>query len=178
MTEQAIAATPHLREFSATDIVRHYATWSIAPGLLPTPILDIALLTGIQLRMISQLSKHYGVPFSASSGKSIIASLIGSVTPTRFGFGFTGLLIKTIPVIGGLLNLLFMPTFAWASTYAVGKVFIQHFESGGTFLSLDPTAVREHFHQEFEREYAARTKQPSEGAGKAADATKAKAAAS
>jgi hypothetical protein len=27
----------------------------------------------------------------------------------------------------------------------LGKVFIQHFESGGTFLTFDPMTVRAHF---------------------------------
>jgi len=35
-------------------------------------------------------------------------------------------------------------------TYVMASVFIQHFESGGTFLDLDPEAVREHFMREFE----------------------------
>jgi hypothetical protein len=44
-----------------------------------------------------------------------------------------------------------MPAFGAAATYAVGQVFIQHFESGGTFLDFDPDKVREHFRQEFDR---------------------------
>jgi hypothetical protein len=43
-----------------------------------------------------------------------------------------------------------MPTLAGASTYAVGRVFIQHFECGGTILSFDPEKVRAHFEKEFE----------------------------
>ena len=39
---------------------------------------------------------------------------------------------------------------AAASTYAVGLVFLQHFESGGTFLSFQPGQVREHFRKIFE----------------------------
>jgi hypothetical protein len=41
--------------------------------------------------------------------------------------------------------------FASASTYAVGRVFIQHFESGGTFLDFDPDKVRAHFEAEFKK---------------------------
>ena len=35
--------------------------------------------------------------------------------------------------------------FAGASTFAVGKVFIEHFESGGTFLTFDPERVLEYY---------------------------------
>ena len=43
------------------------------------------------------------------------------------------------------------------STWALGKVFIQHFESGGTFLDFDPEEVKEYFKAQFEegREVAA-----------------------
>ena len=51
-----------------------------------------------------------------------------------------------------------MPAFNAAATYALGRVFIQHFECGGTILDLDPDKVREHFRREFE---AAHRQQPS-----------------
>ena len=44
-----------------------------------------------------------------------------------------------------------MPVFAGASTYAIGKVFIQHFESGGTFLDFEPAKVRAYFSQQFDK---------------------------
>ncbi len=159
MSEQEPVVEPSPRELQARQLVGSYANWSLAPGLLPTPVLDIALLTGIQLRMLSQLSKLYGVPFSRNAGKSIIAALLGSVIPTKFGFGYATLALKTVPVVGNVLGMLFMPAFAWATTHAIGKVFIHHFESGGTMLNFDPSATREHFRAEFEEQYASRSQQ-------------------
>jgi len=43
-----------------------------------------------------------------------------------------------------------MPLFTGASTYAIGNLFIRHFESGGTLLNMDPQKMREHFKEEFE----------------------------
>ena len=43
-----------------------------------------------------------------------------------------------------------MPVFAGATTLAIGKIFMQHFESGGTFLDFEPAKVRAYFRQEFE----------------------------
>jgi uncharacterized protein (DUF697 family) len=65
----------------------------------------------------------------------------------------TGLLatgVKFLPVIGTTVGLLTMPGLSVAATYAVGKVFIAHFEAGGTLLDFDPEKVREHFRAEFE----------------------------
>ena len=38
-----------------------------------------------------------------------------------------------------------MPVFSGAATWAIGKVFIQHFASGGTFLDFDPKKVKDYF---------------------------------
>ena len=34
--------------------------------------------------------------------------------------------------------------------YAMGQLFVQHFESGGTFLTFDPEKVRGHYAELFE----------------------------
>lgn len=161
MSEEAQTTPNLLKQPDALKVVKRYANWSLAPGLLPTPILDLGLLMGIQLRMIQQLSKLYDQPFSANSGKAIISSLMGAVVPAGVGFGFPGLAVKTIPVVGGILGMAFMPAFAWATTYALGKVFVQHLESGNTFLSFDPAQVRDYYRKEFEAAYAERTGKPA-----------------
>lgn len=43
-----------------------------------------------------------------------------------------------------------MSAISGAITYAIGQVFIQHFESGGTFLDFDPKKVKEYFMEQFE----------------------------
>jgi hypothetical protein len=42
-----------------------------------------------------------------------------------------------------------MAVFGTASTYAVGSVFIQHFETGGTLLTFDAEKVRDFYAQQF-----------------------------
>ncbi len=167
MSEEAQAIPSLVKHPESIGVVKKYAAWSIAPGILPLPFLDFGLLLGIQLRMIQQLSKTYGVPFSKNAGKAIISSLLGTVIPGSAGFGYPGLMVKTIPVVGGVLGLAFMPAFAWASTYALGKVFVQHLESGNTFLNFDPAQVSEHYRQEFEKLYAERTSAPAPAAAPA-----------
>jgi hypothetical protein len=44
-----------------------------------------------------------------------------------------------------------VPVLSAAATHAVGTVFMMHFETGGTLLDFNPTAMRAHFKQEFER---------------------------
>ncbi|MBF0535736.1 MAG: GTPase, partial [Nitrospirae bacterium] len=74
--------------------------------------------------------------------------LIGSGIPVVLSSTVASLL-KFIPVIGYTTASLSISIVGGASTYALGKVFVQHFESGGTFLDFDPMAVKEYFAKEF-----------------------------
>jgi uncharacterized protein (DUF697 family) len=56
-----------------------------------------------------------------------------------------GGLLKMVPLVGPVLGGFSMSLFSGAATYAIGKVFIQHFEAGGTFLDFNPVTVKEYF---------------------------------
>ena len=139
------------KESQARRLVTKYMWWSMGAGLVPIPVWDVALLTGVQLKMAKDLADHYEIPFSKNRGKLIIGSLVGSIVPGTVAYGPIGTLMKFIPVVGPFVGAVAMPVFAGASTYAVGKVLIQHFESGGTLLDFEPAKVREYFKQEFEK---------------------------
>ncbi len=126
------------------SIVRNHVLVSMGVGLIPFPLLDLAGLAGVQLNMLRKLAKSYGVPFSRDIGKHLIGSLTGGVVSVPVGGGLASL-VKCIPLVGTLTGLIAMPAAGGAATYAVGKVFIQHFESGGTFLTFDPEKVRAYY---------------------------------
>jgi len=136
------ALTPQERDELASKLVDRYAMWSGAAGLIPIPLVDIATVAGVQLQMVRRLSQMYGVPFSDNRGKSIIASLAGSMIPATSGMGAASVL-KSIPVIGSSIAALTMPALSAGATYAIGKVFVQHFSSGGTLLDFNPPDYRE-----------------------------------
>ncbi|KYO54419.1 MAG: DUF697 domain-containing protein [Tistrella sp.] len=167
--------TPELRADDARSLVKRCALWGAGAGLLPFPLLDVALVTGVQVKMIYELSKLYDVPFSENRAKAIIGSLANTVVPGTAAAGLVGgvaSLVKAVPVVGTVIGLAVSPTVSYAVTYAIGRVFIQHFETGGTLLNFNPDQLREHFKAEFE---AAKADAPSttEAAKAAADAAKA-----
>jgi uncharacterized protein (DUF697 family) len=51
--------------------------------------------------------------------------------------------LKTVPVLGMLAGGFVMPALSAGASYAIGKAFIQHFESGGTLLDFNPPDYRE-----------------------------------
>lgn len=145
MTEEEMAA----RRVEASSIVNTYMGWSAGASFIPLPWVDLAAVTLIQIKMVGDLASLYQVPFSRNVVKTIVAGLLGSLVPAGLARGASSLL-KAVPGIGTILGVLTAPVFTTASTYAIGKVFIQHFEAGGTVLNFDPDAMREHFKEEFE----------------------------
>ena len=113
---------------------------------MPIPIFDIAAIAAVQLRMLGKLAGQYAVPLGEDKGKAAVTALLGSVIPTSLGYGMVGGLVQHIPVVGPVLGVFTVGAFASAATFAVGKVFIQHFESGGTFLDFEPSEVRACLH--------------------------------
>jgi uncharacterized protein (DUF697 family) len=138
--------TDEQRDDAASKLVDRFSLWSGAAGLIPVPLVDIAAVGGVQLQMLRRLSEIYGVPFSDNRGKSIIASLAGSVLPastaTTTAMGVSSVL-KSVPGVGTVIGALTMPVFSAGATYVIGKVFIQHFASGGTLLDFNPPDYRE-----------------------------------
>lgn len=130
-------------------IIKNRVLASVGVGLIPLPLVDMVGLTGVQLEMLSKLAKLYEVPFRKNVGKSIIASLVGGVLPASMMSGSFSVL-KAVPVIGWVAGAATMSVLGGATTYAVGKVFVQHFEAGGNLLNFDPVAMKEYFAQQFE----------------------------
>jgi len=138
--------TDEQRDEAASKLVDRFSLWSGAAGLVPIPIVDIAAVGGVQLQMLRRLSEIYGVPFSDNLGKSVIASLAGSVLPasaaTTTAMG-VGSVMKGLPGVGTVIGALTMPVVSAGATYLIGKVFIQHFASGGTLLDFNAPDYRE-----------------------------------
>jgi uncharacterized protein (DUF697 family) len=134
----------------ANNIVNRYMLGSVAVGIVPIPIVDMAALSSLQVKMLHSLAKLYDIAFSKNLGKSLIASLLGS------GISFSlarnaASVAKTIPIYGQTTGMISMSVLGGASTYALGKVFIQHFESGGTFLTFDPQKVQAYYLEQLEK---------------------------
>lgn len=137
------------RELGALQIVNRHSLYSGGIGLIPLPVVDILGTMAVQVHMLSDLSTHYGTPFAANRVKGILTSLVGGIVPGGLAAGLVAPVVGAIPIVGGLLTGFALPATQAAVTFAVGKVFIQHFESGGTFLDFEPEKVRDYFRQEF-----------------------------
>lgn len=135
------------RSKHADTIIRNHVVWSMGAGLIPVLVADIFAVSALQLDMIRQMCKVYGVDFSETQGKAIVTALT-STTVARIT---AGSLVKMIPVVGSVIGGVTVSVFAGASTYALGQVFKRHFESGGTILDFDPARLRKLYKEQFEK---------------------------
>ncbi|NJO17224.1 MAG: YcjF family protein [Thioploca sp.] len=133
------------RASQAHHTVKNYMMGATVTGLIPLPLVDTVAVTAIQLKMIHSLAKLYEVPFSKDLAKSLITSLLsGTITLS------TTVLARSIPVVGQAMGIISAMMVGGATTYATGKIFVEHFESGGNFFSFDPEKMRAHFQALYE----------------------------
>jgi uncharacterized protein (DUF697 family) len=137
-----VSPKPVLKE--ASSVMNKNILWAMGAGCIPLPLVDIAAVSGVQIKMLNELSGLYGVEFKSNRVKSIIAALVGGLTADTIARSTFNSWIKSIPILG-FIGQVAMPVYSGATTYAVGKVFIQHFESGGTFLDFNPEKVKNYF---------------------------------
>lgn len=130
----------------ADTIIKNHMVWSMGAGLIPVPIADFFAVSAIQLDMVRQLAKIYGIDFSETAGKASITALTGSGL-ARLG----ARAVKFIPGVGSIIGGITMAVLSGGSTYALGEVYKKHFETGGTFLDFDPARLRKFYNEKFEK---------------------------
>jgi uncharacterized protein (DUF697 family) len=133
------------REEYALQVVYKYMTGTAAVGLIPFPLVDLIAITGAQLKMLHSLAGVYDLEFKEDRVKSLVASLLTGFGSVGIGLTVARSMFKFVPVIGTAAGVLSMPATSAALTYALGKIFIQHFEAGGTFLDFEPQKVKAYF---------------------------------
>lgn len=125
------------RRAQARAIVARHATYSAVSGIVPLPLANAAGITTIIIRMVKMLSDLYGVPFERDRARAIIVGLVGGTMPSGLGAVTTSTLFYVVPS-GALMGLAVSSITAVACTRSIGRIFIEHFESGATLHDLSP----------------------------------------
>jgi uncharacterized protein (DUF697 family) len=134
------------KRIEANGIVRKHVIWAMGAGLIPVPLLDFTAVTAVQIDMLSQLAKLYGVDYTVTTGKTFVAALTGT-TFAQIGAS----IVKAIPGIGTVIGGVSMSVLSGASTYAVAQVAIHYFETGGNLLNIDLDAAKNMYKGAYEQ---------------------------
>jgi uncharacterized protein (DUF697 family) len=130
----------------ADGIVTSHVLWSMGGGLIPLPFVDVAAVTFVELDMLEQLARLYGVDYSEGIGRSFITALAGT-TLAKLGASA----IKAIPGVGSLIGGLSMSILSGATAYALGQVAISQMSSGGSLMNLDLEWAKQAYQEAYER---------------------------
>lgn len=142
-TVEAVAGIPAVsprtdKNYAAADkVIKDHMLAALGIGLLPIPVIDLALFAGSGTYMVKRLCTIYGVPFKANAARGILSAIGSTLGAVGVTTGVALSAAKLIPGIGTAAALVSLPVANAAFTYVVGKVFIAHFESGGTLLDFN-----------------------------------------
>ncbi len=131
----------------ADTIIRNHAVMAMSAGAIPVLIADVIAVTAMQMDMVRQLSEVYGIAYEKNRTKAII----GSLTATALARVGARSLVKVIPGVGWLLGGVSVSVFAGASTFALGKVFKNHLDSGGSLVDFDPKSIKQFYREAFQK---------------------------
>jgi uncharacterized protein (DUF697 family) len=129
------AGSPHVtlerehRRSKAQAIVDRYAALSAVGGLIPLAFANFAGIATIIVRLVKVLCKHYGVPFEHDRTRAIVIGLVGGAMPTGVAAITTSTLLYVAPP-AAIFGLAVSGVTAAVFTRSVGRIFIEHFESG------------------------------------------------
>lgn len=139
------------RRVESENAIKNHVLVAFSLGLIPVPVFDFAMLTANQVKMVQTLAKIHGVPSLQDNRlKAVILSLISGALPVLGVQGLSSVL-KAMPGIGSLVGSGGVAVSGGLLTYALGRVFLKHFESGGTYLNLDMKEARETLKKEMKK---------------------------
>jgi uncharacterized protein (DUF697 family) len=147
LASRASSALPLQADVSANDIdrawrahlahaiVQRHAAYSAIGGMVPLPIVNVAGITAVIVRMVKSLSEHYDVPFERDRARSIVIGLAMGVFPTGLGAVTSSSLMAFVPGANAI-GLVASSVTAAACTQSIGRLFIEHFENGSTLADF------------------------------------------
>ena len=150
-TKAAVAADdPDLARLAeASRIISSATKWSAATGLIPVPVLDLVALAAVQAKMVTDISTIYGQSVSHEAVRGVISVLLGTLLPGTVARYATVAIARGAPAVGLVVGIVSFGALGAAATYAVGKVFVRHYERGGAFHNFDPKTVEADLKREF-----------------------------
>jgi uncharacterized protein (DUF697 family) len=130
------------RRLLADQTVQNWSQWATVAGFIPIPLLDVVTISGVQIKMIYDLCRVYDIPFEKRKVRAILSGLSGGGVTTVASASLSASLIKNVPVVGTALAAVTQPAMSYATTYAIGTLFVRHFESNGTLVAMSAESLR------------------------------------
>jgi len=139
-----------IKALKVSKTIDNHVLGAMGVGVVPIPLVDLLGVAGLQLHLLNKIADIYGISYSSEMGKKLIASVTGGVVSAYAAYPLS-MLLRSIPVVGWTLGAGSRSILAGATTYAIGHVFAQHFDRGGSMLDLDLDKAKASFKDQYEK---------------------------
>lgn len=136
-------ATREERAEAVSNITQVCSVASGAVTIQPIPLLDVALVTPIQISMVQAIARIHGYSLDRKSILEILSTFGASIVAQNVVMAAA----KMIPFLGWLIA----PSMAYALTWAVGEVSDYYFANGRGVSQQD---LREMFQRIYKAKHA------------------------
>ncbi len=134
---------------AAGKLIANASRWSVVASLIPVPYADLGAIGAIQTSLITNLASLYDQKLTKQAVGGLVSVLLGMLVPAAASRVALGVGMKWIPGAGTAVGTITLAAFGSAATYAIGKVFVRHFERGGTFKSFSAAEAQADLKNEF-----------------------------
>ena len=140
-----------VKKLAAMKVVKRWARWSAAFSLIPTPIIDLAAITGVQVKMIYALCRHYEVDFEHKFALAVVTGLAGGAAVQSTANLVAKQAVKAVPGLGAVFTVAIEPVLSYTTTYAMGIAFVHHFEAQGTLDDFKPESIQRYLSEQLKK---------------------------
>lgn len=140
-------AMANLRDLYARDALPYivgYSTLAATAGAIPVPLVDLAVLSAIQSRMVSHLANLYGQKQDQRHYWELMGTVGGSIA-LRQGVRE---LIKLVPFFGTVAGAVACGALAGATTFALGKAACFYYSAIHNGHVPPPEQLKRYFNEQ------------------------------
>ena len=152
-----LTSQPSIRS-RGEELAKLYANWAAASGGIPVPLIDMAIITGVQVKLVASLAKLYGVSLSKHRARTALLSITGGGTAVAAGgvaklalpgtISLFGSASKSAIGFGTVLGSIAIGAFAYSSTILIGSLFMDAFEKSISFSKKEVDNIAEKYSKE------------------------------
>ena len=137
------------RDAEAEEIIRKHVKVAMMGGAIPLPVVDLAAVSAVHVRMLRELAECYGATHDAGSARSFVTSVSGALAGMTVG-RVAASLLKVLPGVGWTVGGLTQVIVTGASTFALGTLVKRLFRENRPLRELDFSTAREELASYFE----------------------------
>jgi uncharacterized protein (DUF697 family) len=138
-------------KLAAQKIVTRWSRWSVAVSFIPAPFVDMAAISGVQVKMIYDLCKLYKVDFEHKAALAIASGVAGGAATQTLAGVVAKQMVRFAPGIGPVFMFAIEPSISYVTSQAIGMAFISHFEADGRMHDFQPEKIRQYIAAQIEK---------------------------